>query len=417
MLDRLTDSFAALREPEYRKLYLGQAISVAGIMFTVVALPFAVLAIGGSATDIGLVEAANLVPLVLVLLVGGVWADRLPRQKVMLVADLGRAALQLAAAALLISGSAHVWQLAVLQVFMGACEAFFRPAYTGLVPQTVSPARLQQANALSSLTMSASVAFGSAFAGLLVAAFGAGWAIGLDGLTYIVSAWFLWRLRPRPAAAPAAAGHGESFLRDLVAGWREFISHTWLWVMVVGASAFLFFNDGPINVLGPVIAKADYQGARTWGYLMAVMGLGEILGGGLALRWRPRRPLLIVAAGLSVTAIPTALLALRAPVSLLLPTVALMGVEWGLFDVFWQTCVQERVAPELLSRVSAWDMVGSIAFYPAGLAMAGPLSSVIGVNGVLVLGVVTAVLVSAFQLFVRDVRTLTFRPRVAAEQL
>ena len=94
-----------------------------------------------------------------------------------------------------------------------------------------------------------------------------------------------------------------------------------------------------------------------------------------------------------------------------------MGVEWGLFDVFWQTCVQERVAPELLSRVSAWDMVGSIAFYPAGLAMAGPLSSVIGVNGVLVLGVVTAVLVSAFQLFVRDVRTLTFRPRVAAEQL
>ena len=93
-MSKLADNLAALREPEYRKLFLGQAISVVGVMFTVVALPFAVLEIGGSATDIGIVEAANLVPLAVFLLIGGVWADRLPRQKVMLVADFLRFALQ-----------------------------------------------------------------------------------------------------------------------------------------------------------------------------------------------------------------------------------------------------------------------------------------------------------------------------------
>ena len=149
MASRFAQTFAALSEPEYRKLYLGQAISVAGIMFTVVALPFAVLSIGGSATDIGLVEAANLVPLLLVLLVGGVWADRLPRQKVMLVADLGRAALQLTTAALLVTA----WPACGTGRSAGASWAPARrssgPPTTGLVPQTVTPARLQQANALA----------------------------------------------------------------------------------------------------------------------------------------------------------------------------------------------------------------------------------------------------------------------------
>ena len=182
-MSRLVDNVAALREPEFRKLFLGQAASVVGVMFTVVALPFAVLSIGGSATDIGIVEAANLVPLAVFLLAGGVWADRLPRQRVMIAADFLRAALQLTAAALLVSGSAQVWHLAVLQVAMGGAEAFFRPAYTGLVPQVVSPGRLQQANALQSLVTSGSITLGAVTAGLLVAAVGPGWAIGIDGLT------------------------------------------------------------------------------------------------------------------------------------------------------------------------------------------------------------------------------------------
>ena len=330
-MTKLADNLAALREPEYLKLFLGQASSVIGSMFRIVALPFAVLAIGGSATDIGMVEAAGLIPLTLLVLFGGVWADRLPRRTVMLVADAVRTVLQLTAAALLVAGVAEVWQLAVLQVGMGVCEAFFWPAYTGLVPEVVSPPRLQQANALQGLVSSGSVTLGAILAGMLVAAIGPGWALGVDGLSYLVSAGFLLRLRPagylgRRAAKRATAGpdrgiaredadadeldqdNAHSMFRDLAEGWREFTGHTWIWVMTAGSALFLFAIDGPIQVLGPVVARDVYDGARTWGFTSAAMGLGQIAGGLLVLSWRPRRPILVIAAGMSVTAVPVALL-------------------------------------------------------------------------------------------------------------
>ncbi|MCX6362589.1 MAG: MFS transporter [Actinobacteria bacterium] len=406
-------SLAALGEPEFRKLFIGQATSVVGSMFRVVALPFAVLAIGGTATDIGIVEAAGLIPLIVLVLLGGVWADRLPRRTVMLVADGGRTVLQLIAAALLVAGVAHVWQLAALQVGMGVCEAFFGPAYTGLVPEVVSPPRLQQANALQGLVSSGAITLGAFLAGMLVAAIGPGWAIGIDGLSYLASAWFLLRLRPsaflgRPGGKPAVDGFatagGRAFFRDLADGWREFTSHTWIWVMVAGAALFLFAIDGPIQVLGPIVARDVYDGARTWGLTSAAMGLGQIAGGLLSLRWRPRRPMHVIAAGMSLTALPEALLALEAPVWMLYGAMAIIGVEWGLYDPFWLTCMQREVAPSMISRVSSYDYLGVLAFYPAGLALAGPLADAFGRSTVLWVSAGVAIVVSVFQLAWRDVR-------------
>jgi MFS family permease len=434
-MSALSESLSVLRETEYRKLFFGQATSVVGVMFTVVALPFAVLEIGGSATDIGIVEAANLVPLAVFVLVGGVWADRLQRQRVMLAADVLRFFLQVLTAALLISGAAQVWQLALIQVAMGVCEAFFRPASMGLMPEVVSPPRLQQANALSSLVMSGSITLGAVFAGIVVAAVGPGWGIGIDGLTYLVSAWFLLRLRPAAflgrrkehgAASPGPSPGGEEaggaeassssgFITDLIAGWREFTSHTWLWVMVAGVAVFLFAIEGPIQVLGPIIARDAYDGARTWGFTSAAMGVGQICGGLLSLRWRPRRPMLVVAAGMSLAAVPVALLALEAPVWTLYISLAVMGVEWGLYDPFWMTCMQRVVAPEMISRVSSYDYLGSLAFFPAGLALAGPLADAVGVTTVLWGSAVAALLVSVFQLSWRDVRSPKLMAPPAAE--
>ena len=427
-MGRVLDSLAALGEPEFRKLFIGQATSVVGSMFRVVALPFAVLAIGGTATDIGIVEAAGLIPLAVLVLVGGVWADRLPRRTVMLVADVARTALQLTAAALLVAGVAEVWQLALLQVGMGVSEAFFGPSYTGLVPEVVSSPRLQEANALQGLVSSGSITLGATLAGLLVAAIGPGWAMGVDALSYLVSAAFLWRLRParflgpaHPGApAPAGPGHAlageaaavsdamtagrQGFFHDLAAGWREFTSHTWIWVTVAGAALFLFAIDGPIQVLGPIVARDVYNGARTWGLTSAAMGIGQIAGAVLSLRWRPRRPLLVIAAGMSVTAFPVALLALEAPVWTLYVSLAVVGVEWGLYDPFWLTCMQRAVAPEMISRVSAYDYLGVLAFYPAGLALAGPLAAALGRSTVLWAAAGTAIVVSVFQLAWKDIR-------------
>jgi MFS family permease len=420
------NSLSALREPEFRKLFIGQAASMVGTMFRVVALPFAVLAIGGSATDIGIVSAAGLVPLALLVLFGGVWADRLSRRWVMLVADAVRTVLQLTAAALLIAGVAHIWQLAALQAGMGVCEAFFGPAYMGLVPEVVSPPRLQQANALQGLVSSGSMTAGAFLAGMLVAAIGPGWAIGVDGLSYLVSALFLLRLRPaaflgRPAtAAPpgpgrglareepavdgAATSSGRAFFHDLADGWREFTGRTWIWVMALGAALFLFAVDGPIQVLGPIVARDVYDGARTWGLTSAAMGIGQILGGLVSLRWKPRRPMFIIAAGMSLTALPVAFLALEAPVWMLYVSLAIVGVEWGLYDPFWLTCMQREVEPAKISRVTAYDYLGVLAFYPAGLALAGPLADLLGLSYVLWGAAAIAVVVSVFQLSYRDVR-------------
>ena len=421
------DSLAALGEPEFRKLFVGQAASVVGSMFRVVALPFAVLAIGGTATDIGIVEAAGLIPLIVLVLLGGVWADRLPRRTVMLAADAGRTALQLAAAALLVAGVAHVWQLAALQVGMGACEAFFGPAYTGLVPEVVSPPRLQQANALQGLVSSGSITIGAFLAGMLVAAVGPGWAIAIDGLSYLASAWFLLALRPsaflgrrggkpsspgparglageEPAVDGVASAGGRAFFHDLADGWREFTSHTWIWVMVAGGALFLFAIDGPIQVLGPIVARDAYDGARTWGLTSAAMGIGQIAGGLLSLRWRPRRPMLVIAAGMSLTALPVVFLALEAPVWMLYASLAAVGVEWGLYDPFWLTCMQREVAPHMISRVSSYDYLGVLAFYPAGLALAGPVADAFGLPTVLWVSAGVAIVVSVFQLAWRDVR-------------
>jgi len=274
----------------------------------------------------------------------------------------------------------------------------------------VSGPRLQQANALQGLVMSGSITLGATLAGLLVAALGAGWAIGIDGLSYLVSAWFLWRLRPEafmglpaPTGRAAATG-GRSFLRDLAAGWREFTSHTWLWAMVAGVSVFLFAVEGPIQVLGPIVARDVYDGARTWGLTSAAMGVGQIAGGLLSLRWRPRRPLLVIGAGIGLAAFPVAFLALEVPVGMLYASLAAMGVVWGLYDPFWTTCMQREVAPEMISRVASYDYLGSLAFYPAGLALAGPLADAFGVPTVLWGGAAAALGVAIALVAVPDVR-------------
>jgi MFS family permease len=308
---------------------------------------------------------------------------------------------------------AQVWQLAALQVGMGVCEAFFGPAYTGLVPEVVSPPRLQQANGLQGLVSSGAITLGAFLAGMLVAAVGPGWAIGIDGLSYLASAWFLLRLRPpeflgrpggKPVVAEGATAGGRAFFGDLAAGWREFTSHTWIWVMVAGAALFLFAIDGPIQVLGPVVALDVYDGARTWGLTSAAMGFGQIAGGLLSLRWRPRRPMLVIAAGMSLTALPVALLALEAPAWMLYVAMSIIGVEWGLYDPFWLTCMQREVAADMISRVSAYDYLGVLAFYPAGLALAGPLADAFGRSTVLWVSAGVAIFVSVFQLAWRDVR-------------
>jgi MFS family permease len=399
-----TDAFGALRERRFRLLWMGQATSTLGDGLVPVALSFAVIqTLDRSATALGVVLAAQILPLVAFVLVGGVWADRLPRQLVMLASDVVRGTVQAIAAFLLLTGTAELWHLVVLIAIYGTAEAFFQPAETGLVPATVSPARLQQANAMLGLTRSFSFVIGPAVAGVIAATTNPGIVFVVDSGSFVVSAICLALLR-----LPRAARQGErqSFFAELAAGWRELVSHTWLWVIVLWASTYLFAVVAPFMTLGPVVAKESLGGAAAWGMIAAGWGAGAVAGGLLALRWKPARPMLACSILVVLVAPAIALLALRAPAPAIAVAQAIGGIGMGFFAAVWQTTLQQHVREDALSRVSAWDWMGSFAFLPLGLVLAGPVSDAIGVSTTLWISVAWALLSTFVVLLVPEVRNL-----------
>src|SRR5215207_4361614 len=189
-----------LRQRDFFNLFAGQAASTIGDRIVFVALALYVTDIG-SPTDVGIVLAAATIPLVGFLLIGGVWADRLPRNRVMIATDLVRFALHAALAALIFTDAVEIWHIVVIEALFGTAEAFFRPAYTGLVPQTVPEEMIQQAKAAGGTIETIAEFAGPALATVLVLGLGAGWAFAIDAVTFLVSAFFLTRVRPRDRGA------------------------------------------------------------------------------------------------------------------------------------------------------------------------------------------------------------------------
>jgi MFS family permease len=396
--------FGALRERRFRLLWLGQATSTLGDGLVPVALAFAVIqTLDGSPTDLGIVLAAWTLPLVVFVLAGGVWADRLPRQMVMLVADVIRCVVQATMAVLLLSGRAQLWELVVLVAIYGTAQAFFQPAATGLVPATVSPQRLQQANALLGLSRSLAFVVGPAVAGVVAAATNPGSVFIVDSATFAVSATSLALLR---LSRTRREGERRSFFADLKGGWHELLTHTWLWVIVAWAATYLGIVIAPWMTLGPVVAKESLGGAAAWGLISAGWGAGTVAGGLIALRWKPVRPMLTCTLLVLLVAPAVALLALRAPAPMIATAQMIGGAGMGIFSAVWQTTLQQHVREDALSRVSAWDWMGSFLFLPLGLIAAGPVADLIGISTTLWIAVAWAVLSTLTVLLVPSVRNL-----------
>jgi MFS family permease len=398
---RLPESLAVLRQRDFRLVFGAHAVSVVGDRMVNIALAFAVLELGGSASQIGIVLAARTLPMVASLLIGGVVADRISRRTVMVAADLSRLLTQGALAALLIAGEPPIWSLAVLAGLTGAATGFFEPASTGLMPAVVAPERLQQANGLRATAMSGGEIVGPALAGVLVAAAGPGWALGVDAATFGVSAMFLTGLR-LPARIPRER---TSFIADLKGGWDAFRSRTWVWVMVTSMS-FGNLLWGAWSVLGPVVADRDLGGAAAWGSVLAAMGVGALAGALIAIRVRPARPLVLSTVVSSLFAAPLAMLAAGAPTALIAAGALLAGGGMMLGGSIWESTLQRRIPAESLSRVSSYDWFGSLAFRPLGLIVWGPIAAAIGLTPALWLasGLLAATILAL--LAVREVRTM-----------
>jgi MFS family permease len=391
-----------LRSVNFRLLLACDVISATGTAVATVALPFAVLAIGGSASDVGYVAAAYLVPLIGFLLVGGVVADRLPRHQVMVAANALEATAQAASAVLMLTGQARVWPLAALATMRGIGTGFYFPASSGLLPQTVPADQRAPANAMDRIGRNGGQIGGAALGGILVGLAGPGWGLAADAVSFALAAALRAGMR-FPALPP---GPRTGMLRELREGWRDFISRRWLWAIVVQFAFVVAVLMGTTSVLGPLVADAHLGGARSWGVILAADGIGAVLGGFVMIRFRPRRMLL--AASLAVPAESVLLLALAVPlrVPVIAATAFLAGGSAEVFGVNWATTMQQEIPPAMLSRLSSYDALGSLALAPVGTAVAGPLAGAFGTRAVLAAGAVLVVVLTIAVLCVPEVRHL-----------
>lgn len=402
---RARGRLGALQERDYRLYFIGQSVSLVGDGMAPLALSFAVLDLTGSVSDLGFVMAARTIAMVACLLFGGVVADRTTPRKVMLGADLARFSSQAAVAVLLIGGQAEVWHLIVLQTVNGAASGFFFPAITALTPTVVSRARLQQANALRGIASGVGEIVGPPIAGALVATVGSGWAIGADAGTFGVSVLFLAQLRPLAREAIPV----QSFLRDLHEGWREFRSRDWL-VAGVAAAGIGNMCFAAFVVLGAAISKAELGGPGAWALILSSFSVGNLVGGIVALRIRPRRPFFTAFLAYMPFAIPVVLLALRVPAPAIAIGACFAGLGLLLGNALWETTLQQQVSPGVLSRVTAYDWFGSLAFQPLGFAIVGPLAEGIGKSSTLWLSAAAMLTVTTWALLLPSVRSIEARP-------
>ncbi len=409
----LSEIRRVLGHRDFRFLWLAQSASVIGDNIVLVALALFVVGLTGSATDLGLVLAAHALSLVVFLLLGGVWADRLPRHRVMIATDLIRFALHALLAILIFIGSVRIWQVLAIEVLFGSAEAFFRPAANGLLPQTVPEPDIQQATAVVTMSNNLAEFAGPALATALVLGAGAGWAFALDAATFLVSAMFLARLRPRErvvtsagATDKASLANRPSVLEGMRAGLREVRSRVWVWATLLSFSAALFFGLAPWFVLGPVVARTQYGHISIYGLVSAAFGIGTVLGSVVAVVWRPRYPMRMAMLACLIWPLADVLYAVGMTLYIVVPAMVLGGVGMALFDIWWMTALAERIPPGSLSRVTSYDWMVSLALLPLGFIIAGPLSEEIGAVEVMLGGSILAFVAFAAGLLPRQTRML-----------
>lgn len=388
---------------DFRWLFLSQTISTTGDRIVLVALALLVTERTGSTADLGIVMGALTASHLAFVLFGGVWADRLPRHRIMLSTDLIRGGLHVLLAVLILTDVVTIWQLVVIEMLFGAAEAFFRPAFTGLVPQTVPEELIQDANALNNLTQTIAEFAGPAIATALVLTAGTGIAFAVDAGTFFVSAALLALVRPRRRGEPTPRTSVRTELRE---GFEQVRSRRWVWVTIAVFSFQLFGCYAPYVVLGPTVAGEQYGDPAFFGWLAAAVGFGTALGSLLALRWRPRRPLvtgilLVLPFCLLLTAY-----ALGIPLAVALALGVGTGIGLALFGVWWQTALASRIPPRALSRVSAYDWLGSLALMPVGYVLIGVLADHVGATEVMAVGGVLAASVLLLGLLPRETREL-----------
>jgi MFS family permease len=408
MLTRaLTRRFPVLANRNFRLLLADRLLAPMAATFSLVGVSFAVLAATGSTADLSYVLAAQAAPSLVFLLVGGVIADRIAPQLVIVAANVMVAVGEGLFGILVLTAHPAIWVMIVLELVTGTGIALFYPASMALLPRLVPQEQMQEASAISRLTMNGAMMAGAALAGECVALFGAGWALAVCGIGMLGTVPLLFAIRVAPLERPETAAereHAPNMIRELREGWSEFRSHTWLWATVLQFAVVLTAWYGGFQVLGPAVAKAHLGGAAAWGLISAAEATGLVVGGLVALRWSPSRPILFVALSGASIAIAPLSLAMVLPLWVICMASFTLGVVIEAMSVVWTVTMAAKIPPDKLARVSAYDGLGSMMGMPVGALVAGPLAARIGMSATQYGAAAIMLVASALALIPSDVR-------------
>lgn len=383
--------------------FVGRTIDLAGSSMTTVALALAVLQASGGTADLGVVLAANMIPTLVLLLVGGAVADRVRRRVVLVVTNLSTAAVMAAMAVVLITGHYSLTVIAGLALVSGAVSAFAQPALRGIVPELVARQDLQRANALLASGQNTVRILGPMIASVLVATVGGGWALAADAVSYLLAAAAFTRI---PCASRPPAAH-RPLWRDLADGWSVFRSTRWVVLMTLSFALLNAVNVGPWNVLGPRVMSGHGSvgwGAVGWGTVQTARAIGLLLTSIVAVRFVPRRPLRDGRIWGTLAGLPLLAIGLSGDAWLVAAAAFVGGLGFTLAAVTWESTLQAAVPDESLSRVAAYDDLLSYLAIPLSQLAVGPLAARYGAKEVSVACGVAFIVVCLAPLLSRDVR-------------
>src|SRR3954451_25480558 len=391
-----------LRHAPFRWLVTGATINLLGSGIAPVALAFAVLDLGGGASQLGLAVGLYALADVGAVLFGGVLGDRLPRAVMLQGTAAAAAVVQAVVALSLIGGWSSIPLLAGLGMLNGCLGALGGPSSSAITPQTVPAELLQRAISWRRIGQNTALIIGNGVAGLMVVWVGSGWALAFDALTFAVAAILFTRIDVPVVAAPGAR---EGLWSEVASGFREVMRHTWLWLLILQALLYHLFYGGAQSVLGPIVV-GDGLGRPAWGWALSTMMVGFVAGGLVTLRWRPRHALFVGTCFLGLTAAFPLAMAWSDSLAVVLLGAGLHGFGLEIFSVGWDLSIQEQVEPDKLARVYSFDAIGSFIARPLGLVLTGPIATVVGyrawltVVGAVIVGSVLVALTST------DVRRL-----------
>jgi MFS family permease len=357
-----------LRERNFRMLWAGSGVSAVGDQFYLVALPWVVLQLTGSAVAVGTILMAVAIPRAMLMLFGGALTDRISARRILMSTASARTLLVTVIGCLLWWRVLHIWELYVLGFFFGVADAFAWPAATTLLPSLVKREQLVAANSVFQTTGQLTTIVAPAPAGLVIKALGTAWAFFIDAVSFLFIIAALWQLPDPPKAGPAAKPPVWRSILDGIAYVRRDVP---LRSLMLVAAMLNFCISGPIGVGLPYLVKTKFGSAAAYGLVISAMAAGGLIGALLAgILKIKRRGLLLLGACVAISG-GIASIGLLGHLWSIAAVLLLLGCSAGVANVHIAAWIQQRIDATVRGRVFSVLMVGNFGLIPVSLAVAG----------------------------------------------